>query len=261
MPTSRRVVLLSSGADFTADVLAGLRARGAAVHAVVIYPPALPAGPGARARWVAGRLRLRASRRFRVATGCVVFTGALNGPRMARDLERLAPDVLVLTRCGLVGPHLLAIPREGTVNVHPGLLPWIRGNSPLAHSLLRGVPLGSTAFRVDAGIDTGPILERRLVSVTGGESAAGLRAALYRLWVEMTVDLAAAACASPLPAGAAHPARFPLCRTVSDAEADVEGAVGRGVAKALFDRWRPRCDARLVLPEHADAEPAPPPSR
>lgn len=250
---SRRVVLLSSGAAFTADVLAGLRDRGAAVHATVIYAPPRPRRPLALARWLAGRVRLRGSRRFRVAAGRLVFTGELNGPRMARDLERLAPDVLVLTRCGLVRPDVLAIPREATVNVHPGLLPWIRGNSPLAHALLRGVALGSTAFRVDAGIDTGAVLERRLLRVAGGESVADLRAALYRLWVEMTVELAAAALAGPLPPGHRQTERFTLCRTVSDADAGVDDAVRRGVSKALFDRWSALCDPSLRLPADADA--------
>lgn len=248
---SRRVVLLSPGAAFTADVLAGLHQRGARVHAVVIYPPPRPRRPLALARWLAGRARLRASRRFRVATGRVVFTGELNGSRMARDLARLAPDVLVLTRCGLVRPDILAIPREATVNVHPGLLPWIRGNSPLAHSLLREVALGSTAFRVDAGIDTGAVLERRLLRVAGPESVADLRAALYRLWAEMTVDLAAAALAGPLPPGHWQTERFPLCRTVSDADAGVDDAVRRGVARALFDRWSALCDPPLHLPADA----------
>jgi methionyl-tRNA formyltransferase len=249
---SRRVVLLSSGTAFTSDVLAGLARRGAAVHAVLVYAPPRPPGVAALLRWVAGRVRLRAARRLRVGTGRVVFTGELNGARMVRDLERLAPDVLVLAHCGLVRPNVLSIPREGTVNVHAALLPWVRGNSPLANSLLREIPLGSTAFRVDEGIDTGRILARRLLPVAGGESVAALRAALHRVWVEMTVDLAVAAAAAPLPPGRPHARRLPLCRTVSDADADVGLRVGRGDAKALFERWRPLCDASLSLPDDAD---------
>ena len=187
----------------------------------------------------------------------VVITGRLNGAWMTRDLRRLAPDVVVLAGCGLLAPKVLEIAREGVVNVHPGLLPWIRGNDPLANSLLRGVPLGATAFRVDAGIDTGGILERRLVPVRGGESRNDLRLAMDRLWVEMTAELVAAAAAGPLPAAQPQRGRFPLCRAIADParQAAVEAAVSDGTARALFERWRsaPGPAGVTLLPD-ADAE-------
>lgn len=271
---SRRVVVLSPGGRFTADVLARLAARGITVDALLVYRPDLardwrgappadrrpPRAPLFLARWLAGRAADRWGRRLRTGTRRTVYTGPLNGGRMRRDLEGLRPDALVLARCGLVSPEVLAIPRDGTVNVHPGLLPWIRGNNPLGNSLLRGVPLGATAFRVDAGVDTGHLLERRLVPVHGGETAAGLRDALYRAWVEMTVEWTAAAGAAPLPPGQPQRGRFPVCRTLSaPAElAAVETAIRNGAAKTLFDGWRPLCDARLALSPGADATPVPP---
>lgn len=183
------------------------------------------------------------------------MTGPLNGSRMLRDLARLRPETIVLAHAGLVAPSVLEIPRGGVVNVHPGLLPWIRGNSPLGHSLLRGVPLGATAFRVDPGIDTGRILFRRLLPVMGGESTAELRDALYALWVEMTVELVGAAIEDRIPAGYVQEGRFPLCRTLASAE-EVEGieeAVRSGAALALLDAWTPHCGSDLSLPPDADA--------
>ena len=269
---SRRVVVLSPGGRFTAEVLAALQARGITA-ALLVYRPDLArdwraAPPASRrplrapaflARWLAGRARDRLGPRLRAGVSPTVFTGRLNGPRMRRDLERLRPDVMVLAHCALVSPEVLAIPRDGTVNVHPGLLPWVRGNTPFGNALLRGVPLGSTTFRVDAGIDTGPILERRLVPVAGGETMAELRDALYGLWVEMTADVIEAAGAAPLSPGRAQGARFPLCRTLSaPAElAAVAAAVRNGAAKAFFDRWSPLCDPGLSLPIDAHAEPLP----
>lgn len=271
---SRRVVILSPGGRFTADVLALLQARGTAADALLVYRPDLArdwrgAPPSSRrplrapaflARWLAGRARDRFGGRLRAGAARVVHTGPLNGARMRRDLARLRPDVLVLARCGLVSPEVLALPPGGTVNVHPGLLPWIRGNSPLGNALLRGVPLGVTAFQVDAGIDTGPVLERRLVPVAGEEGEAGLRDALYALWTGMTADVVAAARESRLPPGRPQGDRFPLCRTLSTpAElAAVTAAVRGGGAKALFDAWRPLCDENLSLPPDVHAEPAPP---
>lgn len=267
-PPPRRVVLLSPGTPFLAKLAAAMVARGVAADAVLLYAPAPPRGGPLRPRvrfallqplrlvrrWF--RVRVRVRRRFAAAAPRLVLTGPLNGKRMRRDLARLAPDVVVLARCSLVSPEVLAIPREGVVNVHPGLLPWVRGSSPVAHSMLRSVPLGSTAFRVDAGIDTGAVLERRLLPVVGGEEPAALRDALQDLWVEMTVDAVAAARCAPLPPGAVQPRRLPLCRAATEDELTAgDEAIRLGAARELFDRWRPACDARLALPPDHDPLP------
>lgn len=247
------MALLSPGCSFTDDVLAGLKERGGAVDSIVIYRTPAPRRPRALVRWLARQAYVHLGR-FRRSGPRVVLTGALNGRRMSSDLARLRPDVVVLARCGLLAPHVLAIPREGVVNVHPGLLPWIRSASPLPNSLQRQVPLGAAAFRVDVGIDTGALLERRLVPVAGGETADDLRAAMYRLWVEMTVDLAVAAAAGPLPVGTPQGSRFPICRPVNpEGIAVMEDAVRRGVPKQLFDRWSTLCGPRATLPCDADA--------
>ena len=253
---SRRVVVLSPGGKFTDDLLALLASRGTAADALLLYLPPVPrAGLRARVlapvRWLARRVKRRLRGHPSAGAGRVVLTGTLNGRRMARDLRRLEPDVVVLARCGLIAPPLLSVPREGTVNVHPALLPWIRGNSPLGNSLLRGIPLGASAFWIDEGIDTGRIIARRLLLVDGGETQDQLRDALFRLWVEMTADAVAAAISGTIPDGSPQGTRFPICRTLSAPAqlAGVDEAVRRGDAKALFDRWRPLCGADgLALP-------------
>lgn len=266
---SRRVVVLTTGGDLAARLLPLLAERGVRPTAVMVYvPSALAEWRGLRTlparllhlpllplRWARRRLRPRRDPRLRPGGAPLVVTGPLNGPRMLRDLRRLRPDVVVLAGCGIVSPEVLAVPPGGVAGVHPGLLPWTRGSSPSLHSLARGVPLGATAFRVDAGIDTGPIVARRLLPVAGGETLAELRAALRGLWVEMTADLVAAAAAGRLGPGSPQGARFPLCPRL-EGPAGLEpaaAAVARGRAKALFDRWRPFCDPRdLSLPPPAD---------
>jgi methionyl-tRNA formyltransferase len=251
-----RVVVLSLGGEFTHRLLHALQERGATLAALVVY---LAPAKTLRARLLTPlrHLRLRRDPRLRRSGVRVVFTGPLNSARMKRDLRRLAPDAIVLARCGLVDDELLAIPTRGVVNVHPGLLPWIRGNSPFGNALLRDVPLGATAFRVDPGIDTGALLQRRLLPVRGRESLPQLRDELFRLWVEMTADWIERAAAAPLPAGALQAAKFPLCREIADVtgNAAVRDAVAAGRAKTLFDRWSPLCDpADLSLPAGAEAD-------
>lgn len=263
---TRRVVILSPGGPFLDDLLALLVRRESRVHGIVLYDSRLSragASPSPLARLRASAMIpvrwMRRQRRadVRGAAERLIATGALNGGGTARVLRRLRPDVLVLARCGLVKPHVLAIPAEGVVNVHPGLLPWIRGGSPVGNSLLRGVPIGATAFRVDAGIDTGPILRRRLVDVGGAGTEAALRDGLYRLWLEMTAELIEAATAGPLPWGSPHAGRFPLCHDLNDSpeRSAVDDAVRGGAAQTLLDRWRPLCDPTdLSLAANADAD-------
>jgi methionyl-tRNA formyltransferase len=260
--SASRVVLLTPGGVFTQRLRQALRQRGAAPVAWLVYPPERrAAGRGGALlgplRALARRLRRRAEWAGGNGADTVAFTGPLNSPRMAEDLRRLRPEVLVLARCGLVGEALLSIPARGVVNVHPALLPWVRGNSPLAHSLLREVALGATAFRVDPGIDTGAVLARRLVPVAGGESAAELREGMMQLWVQMSAEVVVAAQAGTLAAGEAQTQRFPLCRTVTDPEqlAEVERRVAAGMPRALFERWSALCAGpELALPAGAQPE-------
>jgi methionyl-tRNA formyltransferase len=258
----RRVVLLSGSSSFSRSVLAALRRRGEPVDALLLYrsrPPSIPSvgGPVATAhaalrgmRAAGGRLRDRLDPRLRIATDATCITGELNTPGMIRDLESLRPDVVVLARCRLLEPGVLRVPTEGTVGVHPALLPWIRGSGAVEHSLLRGVPLGATAFRVDEGIDTGGVIERRLLRVPGDVTPASLTTLVLRLWVEMTVDLVAAVRRAGIPHAEPQPERFPVCRRSGDpAETRAyHAAIDRGDPRALYLRHVDRCDATGRLP-------------
>lgn len=266
---SRRVVILSPGGEYLDALLARLAARGTPADALILYLPGVVREwrritPASRRiassvlvplRWGWRRIRQRMTTPPAAGARQVVRSGTLNGRRMISDLRRLAPDVVILAACSLVAPEVLAIARAGTVNVHPGLLPWVRGNGPFANALLRSVPLGCTAFWVDEGIDTGPILARALVPVRGGETVPRLRDALFAHWVEMTADVIASALSGADLPRVPQDRRFPLGRRISAPAslADVENAVASGLPKTLFDGWMPFCDGDLRLPPAADA--------
>lgn len=96
-------------------------------------------------------------------------------PALLTKLRHLAPDVGVVVAYGhLLKPELLAIPRRGMVNVHPSLLPALRGAAPVEWAILNGLETtGVTIMQLDAGMDSGPILHqiphRIDPGVTGGE--------------------------------------------------------------------------------------------
>jgi methionyl-tRNA formyltransferase len=88
-----------------------------------------------------------------------------------RDLlEALEPELVVLGGTRIIHPHILAIPGRGTVNAHPGLLPWLRGSSSVAWALYRDLPVGVTTHLVDRGIDTGTLILQRRLPVYRGQT-------------------------------------------------------------------------------------------
>jgi methionyl-tRNA formyltransferase len=95
-------------------------------------------------------------------------------------LRGLKPDIGVVVAYGhILKPELLEIPRRGMVNVHPSLLPELRGAAPVEWAIIRGhETTGVTIMQLDAGMDSGPILHQiphRLdPDVTGGELSAHL---------------------------------------------------------------------------------------
>jgi methionyl-tRNA formyltransferase len=101
-------------------------------------------------------------------------------PEFVQRLRHLAPDVCVVVAYGhILKPELLAIPRRGMVNVHPSLLPELRGAAPVEWAILNGLETtGVTIMQLDAGMDSGPILHQLphhiIPGTTGGELSAHL---------------------------------------------------------------------------------------
>jgi methionyl-tRNA formyltransferase len=85
-------------------------------------------------------------------------------------LAAFDPELLVLGGTRIIRPPILAIPARGTVNAHPGLLPWLRGSSSVGWALYKDLPIGSTTHFVEAGIDTGPIILQRRLPVRRGQT-------------------------------------------------------------------------------------------
>jgi methionyl-tRNA formyltransferase len=78
-------------------------------------------------------------------------------------LRELDIDALVVVAYGLILPQsVLDLPRLGCVNVHGSLLPRWRGAAPIQRAVEAGdKETGITIMRMDAGLDTGPMLARR----------------------------------------------------------------------------------------------------
>ena len=91
----------------------------------------------------------------------------------AEVLKRIAPDAVVIIAYGQIIPRgLLEIPKFGWINLHGSLLPRYRGAAPIQRAILNGdTRTGLTTMRIDAGLDTGPILEQLEMEIGADEAA------------------------------------------------------------------------------------------
>lgn len=138
-------------------------------------------------------------------------------------IDRLAPDLVVTA---FFNQRLLT-PRAA-VNIHPSLLPALRGVDPVFYARLRGVPLGVSVHRLTSELDTGPVLAQREVPVVAHESILGGTVRLYGLGARLLVDL--------LPAlGAGQPQRGAASYDSWPARVDVQALRRKGVSLV---RWR-----------------------
>jgi methionyl-tRNA formyltransferase len=92
----------------------------------------------------------------------------LRTPEGRADIEAWRPDAMVVVAYGLIlPPEVLAIPKHGCLNIHASLLPRWRGAAPVQRAILEGdSETGVTIMQMDAGLDTGPILLQRALSIS-----------------------------------------------------------------------------------------------
>lgn len=92
------------------------------------------------------------------------------------QLRELAPDVCPVVAYGaLLPPPVLDIPRDGWINLHFSLLPAWRGAAPVQHAILHGDDVtGASTFRLERGMDTGPVYGTVTESIGRDDTAGDL---------------------------------------------------------------------------------------
>src|SRR5690348_2677632 len=179
-----RIVFMGSP-DFAVPSLDALVEAGHEVVAAYAQPPR-PAGRGKTERKTPVHERAD-------ALGIPVRT-----PRTLRDAEEQArfraldADFAVVAAYGLILPRpILEAPKRGIVNVHASLLPRWRGAAPIQRAILAGDAVsGVTIMQVDEGLDTGPMLLKRALDISGKnggqvtDELAELGAAALVEWLE-----------------------------------------------------------------------------
>ncbi len=93
-------------------------------------------------------------------------------PEFLEQLEALQPDLIVVAAFGQILPQaLLDIPKIMPINIHGSLLPKYRGAAPIQWALINGEKeTGITIMKMDAGMDTGPMLLKRAIPIGEDET-------------------------------------------------------------------------------------------
>jgi methionyl-tRNA formyltransferase len=97
----------------------------------------------------------------------------------------------------IAGEDVLRAPHRGALGMHPTLLPEGRGRAAIPWAILKGLPrTGVTLFRLDPGVDTGPIAAQVEIPIAPDETATSLyqrvseahRRLLREAWPGLTND-------------------------------------------------------------------------
>src|SRR3954471_15821126 len=222
-----RFVVLTSGGRYAQHVVVRLALAGLVPNAIVRSAPPARALPARRraARFARGVARgalvrlsgapapgeARPDEWWRGFTPRLHPPAPLNGPVMVAQIREAEPDLLLLAGSGIVGEEILALPRIGTLNVHPALLPWAPGVGAVERSIERGGAVGVTAHLVDSGIDSGPIVRRELIPVDRGDNLLPLRAKTEYRSAALRPELPAAAARGEPLDGSPQSERHPMC--------------------------------------------------
>jgi methionyl-tRNA formyltransferase len=148
-----RIVFMGSP-EFAVPALTALQAAGHEILAAYCQPPR-PAGRGHQPQPCAVQI---AAERLGIP---VRHPTRLRGNAEAlAAFQALRPEAAVVAAFGLIlPPEWLAVPGRGCINIHASLLPRWRGAAPIHAAILAGdAETGVTIMRMDAGLDTGPML-------------------------------------------------------------------------------------------------------
>jgi methionyl-tRNA formyltransferase len=178
-----RIVFMGTP-DFAVPSLQGLLDADAYDVIGVVTQPDRPAGRGRG-------LRPSPVKATAQQAGAAVFQPrTLRTPEAYDVLAGWQPDLIVVAAFGqILRENVLDLPAYGCVNVHASLLPRWRGASPIQAAIRAGdAETGITIMRMEAGLDTGPVLSQRAIPIALDETGQSLHDRLALLGRSLLLD-------------------------------------------------------------------------
>lgn len=123
------------------------------IPSLIVTAPDKPAGRGMK-------LRQTPVKEWALQHNVEVITPESFTDDVVETLTKVEADAFVIVAYGkILRANVLALPRVGTLNVHPSLLPHLRGPSPVRTAILNDdKTVGVTVMEIDEEMDHGPIL-------------------------------------------------------------------------------------------------------
>ncbi len=175
-------IVFAGTPDFAVPALRVAAQRGEVV--AVYTQPDRPAGRGRG-------LAMSPVKQEAVARGIPVLQPeTLRTPEAQAQLRALQPELMVVVAYGLILPRaVLAIPAHGCWNVHASLLPRWRGAAPIQRAIQAGdAQTGVCLMRMEAGLDTGPVLLAQATAIGAAETGGQLHDRLAGLGAQVLAD-------------------------------------------------------------------------
>jgi methionyl-tRNA formyltransferase len=172
--------------DFAACALDALLAAGHEV-ALVLTQPDRPAGRGMVAQASAVK-QVALAHGIPVSQPVRLKDPATHEPIRAACAEHCA-ELMVVAAYGLILPQaVLDLPPRGCINIHASLLPRWRGAAPIHRAIEAGdAQTGITIMRMEAGLDTGPMLLSEAIDIADDDTTGSLHDRLADLGGKLVV--------------------------------------------------------------------------
>ena len=130
----------------------------------------------------------------KVANWCEEFNVVVDKPTDPKELldcvETRNPELLITVAYGhILKNEVLNKPKFGSINLHYSMLPSYRGAAPVQWAILNGDEItGVTVFKLDAGMDTGPIYVQKEMAIAPNDSTVELLSKLNSLGVDLIAE-------------------------------------------------------------------------
>jgi methionyl-tRNA formyltransferase len=176
-------VLFWGTPDFAIPALRALDDEGHIVVGVVTQPDR----PAGRGRNVAMSPVKRAAEEELIP---VLQPERARGDQFMAQVRALEPEISVVVAYGqILRPEVLSLPPNGSLNIHASLLPELRGAAPIQWAIIRGHDTsGVTIMRMEAGLDSGPILLQVPEPIRPDETGSDLALRLSEIGAEALVE-------------------------------------------------------------------------
>lgn len=186
-------IVFAGTPEFAAEHLKALIDSPYEVVAVYTQPDR-PAGRGQK-------LMPSAVKQLAVDNGIPVLQPpTLRNAEAQAELAALKPDLMVVVAYGLILPQaVLDIPRLGCINSHASLLPRWRGAAPIQRAVEAGdSESGVTVMRMEAGLDTGPMLLKVITPISASDTGGSLHDRLAEMGPPAVIEAVAGLAAGTL---------------------------------------------------------------